>query len=360
MADPAPPSFAPSAAPRAGFAREAGLLYVSDAEPGLSRSRQGNGFRYRDASGKRAGDAKTRRRILDLVIPPAWTDVWICSSSRGHIQATGRDERGRKQYIYHRDWVAVRDETKFADMVGFARTLPSIRRRVARDLRQRGIGRSRVLAAVVQLLDLTLIRVGNERYAEDNGTYGLTTLRSGHVRARGGALVFQFLGKNGKPHQVSVGDRLLTGVVRRCQELPGQRLFQYIDENGERRAVTSDCVNDYLREISGRAITAKDFRTWGATVHAVSALHAAGDARSEAGLRRNIVAAVKTVASALRNTAAVCRKSYIHPAVTAAYAEGRLHRHLKRARPAFRPPARYGLNVNERATIALLKSYGSS
>ncbi len=330
------------------------LAFVSDEKPGYRRRRRGIRFEYLDQDGKPIRDAKVLERIGGLVIPPAWEDVWICASARGHIQATGRDARGRKQYIYHPEWVALRDLNKFGEMLEFARALPAIRRRVSRDLRQHGLGRSRVLAAVVQLLDRTLIRVGNEKYADANGTFGLTTLRSRHLKAGRTSLRFEFPGKNGILHQVTVDDRRLASVVRRCQELPGQDLFQCVEDDGTRHGITSDDVNTYLREITGRDFTAKDFRTWAATVRAACELNLVGCGDSKTATRRNITAAVRKVAAALRNTAAVCRKSYIHPTVFEAYADGTLSAAIA-GRVRVGAPSQYGLSASERAVLAFLR-----
>jgi DNA topoisomerase I len=333
---------------------EAGLRFVADDSPGYSRRRRGSGFEYLDLEGKPIRDPRTLERIRAMVIPPAWSDVWICPSPRCHIQATGRDARGRKQYIYHPDWIAARDLNKFEEMIEFAKALPGIRRRVAREVRARGLGRERVLAAVVQLLDRTLIRVGNEKYAEANGTFGLTTLKSRHLRASGSSLRFEFPGKNSILHKVTVDDRRLAAVVRRCQELPGQDLFQCIGDDGTRHRITSDDVNAYLREITGHDFTAKDFRTWAATVRAACELHLIGCSDTQTGTRRNITAAVRKVAAALRNTAAVCRKSYIHPAVLESYAEGTLAAAMTgRMRVGAR--SQYGLSAGERAVLRFLK-----
>jgi DNA topoisomerase-1 len=333
---------------------EARLSFVSDDKPGFTRRRRGSGFEYLDTEGKPIRDARLLERIGGLVIPPAWSEVWVCPSARGHIQATGRDARGRKQYIYHPEWVALRDLNKFGEMIRFAEALPALRRRVARELRGRGLGRNRVLAAVVQLLDRTLIRVGNEKNAEANGTFGLTTLRSRHLRASGSTLRFEFPGKNGIPHKVTVDDRRLASVVRRCQELPGQDLFQCVDDDGARRSITSGDVNDYLREITGCDFTAKDFRTWAATVRAACELHLIGCSDTATGTRRNLTAAVRKVAAMLRNTAAVCRKSYIHPLVLDSYADGRLADAMTGI-VQVGGRSQSGLSVSERAVLRFLK-----
>jgi DNA topoisomerase-1 len=333
---------------------EARLSFVADDRPGYTRRRRGSGFEHLDLEGRPIGDPRILERIRSLVIPPAWSEVWICASARGHIQATGRDACGRKQYIYHPEWVAMRDLNKFGEMIEFARVLPAIRRRVTRELNGRGLGRSRVLAAVVQLLDRTLIRVGNDKYAEANGTFGLTTLKSRHLRARGSTLQFEFPGKNSILHKVTVDDRRLAAVVRRCQELPGQDLFQCIEPDGARHRITSDDVNAYLREITGRDFTAKDFRTWAATVRAACELHLIGCGDSKTATRRNVTAAVRKVAARLRNTAAVCRKSYIHPLILEAYAAGTLSDAMDGVVRVGRR-SQSGLSASERAVLQFLR-----
>jgi DNA topoisomerase-1 len=318
--------------------RLAGLRYVNDDEPGLVRVRSGAGFRLRRSFGGAVHDKRIRDRVRRLVIPPAWTAVWICADSRGHIQAVGRDARGRKQYIYHPAWREARDRNKFDKLLGFALALPSIRARVARDLTRRTLTKERVLATVVQLLDVTHIRVGNDEYARSNNSFGLTTLRDRHVRVKAGTLEFQFQGKSGKLHKLQLGDRRLARLVKACQDVPGQRLFQYL-EDGTSKPVTSNDVNAYLREISGGDFTAKDFRTWAGTVLAAMALHNL-ESDSSNSTKRNIVAAVREVAARLGNTPTVCRKCYIHPAIVDGYIAGelgpmltpRLSRHRRRVR----------------------------
>jgi len=305
-------------------ARAAGLRYVSDDKPGIRRRRNGRGWTYVDPAGRTIADPAERVRIEALAIPPAWTDVWICPRADGHVQATGRDARGRKQYRYHPDWRAVRDETKFGRMIGFAEALPAIRARVDEDLGRRGMPRQKVLAAVVRLLELTLIRVGNEEYARANESYGLTTLRCDHVDVLGSTIHFRFRGKGGVEHDVGVRDRRVARVVRRCQDLPGEELFEYLDDEGEPRRVSSEDVNDYLREVTGQDFSAKDFRTWGGTVLALFALRRMAAPAGSAEAKKNLVAAVKQVARALRNRPATCRKFYIHPAVLESYLAGEL------------------------------------
>jgi DNA topoisomerase I len=302
-------------------AREAGLRYATDDGAGFTRRRRGRGFSYHDEAGATIRDPDVLARIRAIVIPPAWTDVWICPWPNGHLQATGRDARGRKQHRYHPEFRAVRDEAKFGRLVEFATALPRIRRRVDRDLARPGVPRAKVLAAVVRLLELTLIRVGNDEYSRLNQSFGLTTLRGRHVKVDGTAIRFRFKGKGGAPHEVGLRDRRLAAVIRRCQDMPGQELFEYV-EDGMVHDVTSDDVNDYLRAISGGDFTAKDFRTWSGTVHAYQALCELPKALDERTKKRNVVEAVRRTSTALRNTPAVSRQAYIHPAVLEAYVEG--------------------------------------
>jgi DNA topoisomerase-1 len=305
-------------------ARAVGLRYVSDDRPGITRHRTGRGFTYRDPNGVTIRDAEERKRIAAIAIPPAWTDVWICSNPRGHILATGRDARGRKQYRYHPEWRAARDETKFDRLLAFAGALPHVRSRLADDLALRGLPREKVLAAVVSIIDETLIRVGNEEYARQNGSFGATTLREDHARIVGGELRLSFRGKSGKEHECAVDDPRLTRVVRRCQELPGEQLFGYVDDAGTPRAIDSGDVNDYLREVASEEITVKDFRTWGASVLCHQLLCDAGLASTEAEAKHMVVATIEVVAARLGNTPAVCRASYVHPAVLDGYLDGTL------------------------------------
>jgi DNA topoisomerase-1 len=308
----------------AAAARFAGLRYVSDLRPGIRRRRSGSGFAYTSPTGERIRDPERLRWLRALAIPPAWTDVWISPFTNGHILATGRDKRGRKQYRYHPSWRAVRDEAKYTRMIAFGELLPRIRRRIDRDLARRGMAREKVLAAVVRLLELTLIRVGNEEYARVNASFGLTTLRNRHVRVRGSQVRFRFRGKGGVQHEVGIRDRRLAALIGRLQDLPGQELFEYRDGLGRVHEVTSDDVNAYLRAVASPDISAKDFRTWAATVLAFRALCALDEAASQGEAKRNVVAVVKAVATQLGNTPAVCRKAYIHPAVLDAYVEGTL------------------------------------
>ena len=303
-------------------AKSAGLRYVNDDDPGIKREGSGRNVSYKDPAGRRITGLETLGRIKRLAIPPAWTDVWICPQDNGHIQATGRDDRGRKQYRYHSDWRAVRDENKYERMIAFGKALPRIRQHVARDLRRRGLGREKVLATMVRLLETTLVRVGNEEYARANGSIGLSTMRDHHVAVKQNTLRFQFKGKSGKRHDIELHDPHLADVVRRIQDLPGQELFQYIDDEGSRQDVKSEDVNNYLREIAGEEFSAKDFRTWAGTVLAAIALRQfeAFDTKTQA--KKNLVAAIERVAERLGNTPAVCRKCYIHPVILESYLDG--------------------------------------
>jgi len=301
-----------------------GLRYITNEQPGIGRKRCGQGFRYRTAEGQIIRDRHTLKRISSLVIPPAWEDVWICPLDHGHLQATGRDERGRKQHLYHPRWREVRDQTKYDRVMDFARALPGIRKQLKCDLARQGLCREKILATVVWLLEVSLIRVGNDEYARDNKSYGLTTMKNRHATVRGAKIKFQFHGKSGKEHVVEVEDRRVARIVRACQEFPGQELFQCLDVEGQKRCVDSGDVNDYLREITGRDFTAKDFRTWAGTITAASELRRLGPVDSETEARKNVVVAVKATAQSLGNTSAVCRKSYIHPAIIEAYLNGSL------------------------------------
>lgn len=308
----------------ADSAKSAGLRYVTDAKPGIRRLRHGKSFRYVDAEGHTIHDAKTKSRIKSLVIPPAWNDVWICPIANGHLQATGRDARGRKQSRYHPRWREIRDETKYERLALFGSVLPLIRSRVEEDLAQPGISRDKILATIVRLMETTLIRVGNEEYARGNHSYGLTTMRNKHVAVSGSTVHFEFPGKSGIKHSIDLHDRRLAGIVKRCLDLPGYELFQYVDETGTRHSVDSADINEYLRQIAGDHFTAKDFRTWAGSVLACSALQQTESFASETQAKKNIVAAIKEVARQLGNTPAVCRKCYVHPAVLEHYLEGRI------------------------------------
>jgi DNA topoisomerase-1 len=308
-----------------------GLTYVSDEDPGIRRRRKGDGFSYVGPHGEAVTDEAVLARIRKLVIPPAYEDVWICPDPCGHIQATGRDARGRKQYRYHAEWRASRDESKYARMAAFGRALPGIRARVDADLRRRGLPKAKVLAAVIRLLELTLIRVGNDEYARANKSFGLTTLRDGHVRFHGAEVEFEFKGKSGVRHRTGVRDRRLARLVKACQDIPGQRLFQYLDEDGQRHPVGSADVNAYLHEIAGEAFTAKDFRTWAGTLAAAKALAMQPPPASEREAKAAMALCVKATSGLLGNTPAVCRKAYIHPEVLAAFADKRLPKAFAKA-----------------------------
>jgi DNA topoisomerase-1 len=302
----------------------AGLTYVSDLDPGIRRRKAGLGFNYRDAEGKPVTDEATLDRIRRLAIPPAWTDVWIAPTARGHIQATGRDVKGRKQYRYHDKWRVQRDGGKFDRLIAFGRALPKLRARIEHDLAARGLPRDKVLAAVLRVMEMTLIRVGNEEYAKTNKSFGLTTLRDRHATIGSERAVFEFRGKSGKVRRTGFRDRRLARVVKACQDLPGQRLFQYLDDDGERRVVESADVNAYLREAMGEDFSTKDLRTWAGTVAAARALATLPECADEGGAKHNINTCVKAVAGVLGNTPAVCRSAYIHPAVLDAYQAGKL------------------------------------
>lgn len=295
---------------------------MSDRQPGLHRLRRGKGFSYVDTSGKPVRDDATLTRIRSLVIPPAWTDVWICASAQGHLQATGRDARGRKQSRYHPRWREVRDETKYERMSEFARALPKLRRRVAVDIRKPGLPREKVLATIIRLMEETFIRVGNEEYAKTNKSYGLTTLRNRHVAVHGAKVHFEFQGKSGVKHAIDLHDRQLAKIIRACVDLPGYELFQYLDDEGNRHSIDSSDVNDYLRDTTGGHFTAKDFRTWAGSVLACEMLAAIGPFASPTEAKKNVVAAIRQVADRLGNTPSVCRKCYVHPAVLEAYLGG--------------------------------------
>lgn len=301
-----------------------GLTWCSDERPGFRRTPAGDGFRYHDQQGRRVTDETVLERIRMLAVPPAWTDVWICPRASGHIQATGRDIKGRKQYRYHPDWQAHAAETKFERLPDFARALPKLRKRVEADLSRRGVSREKVLATAVRLLELTLIRVGNAQYAKQNRSYGLTTLHKRHLEVDGAALTFAFKGKSGVEHEVRVRDRRLATMVRNLRELPGQQLFKYRDANGDLCVVTSDDVNAYIREAMGEQFSAKDFRTWAGTVSAARALREVDPPTSPTEAKRRITVCVKAVAGLLGNTPTVCRTSYVHPRVFDLFEDGRL------------------------------------
>ena len=333
----------------------AGLRHSSDDRPGITRRRSGKGFTYRDPDGKVIRDEETLARIRTIVIPPAWTDVWICPSPNGHLQATGRDARGRKQYRYHPRFRARRETAKFERLIAFAKALPAIREQVERDLARPGLAREKVIAAVVRLLELTLIRVGNDEYARLNRSFGLTTLRDRHARIDGTSITFRFRGKSGQQHEVGLRDRRLASVVKRCRDLPGQELFQYVDDEGRPQDIASDDVNAYLATIAP-GVTAKDFRTWAGTVLAFRALRAIGKGTTEREKQRNIAAAIQATADGLGNTPAVARSAYVHPAVVDAYLDGRIRAALVEAAEETDEPPGATDPDEERAVVALLRA----
>ncbi len=339
-------------------AREAGLRYVTDTMPGIRRERTGETFRYTGPDGKPVTVAATLRRIASLAVPPAWTDVWICASPRGHIQATGRDAKRRKVYRYHKRWREVRAATKYHRMVAFGEALPSIRQRVDQDLTRRGLPREKVLASVVRLLEMTHIRVGNEEYVRENGSFGLTTLRNQHIDISGSTLRFQFRGKSGKHHVVDIQDPRLARIIRRCQDIPGHELFQYL-EGDEHHTIESDDVNNYLRSISGQDFTAKEFRTWAGTILAARAMAEMGIPESGTHGKKNVAHAVKSVASQLGNTPTVCRTSYIHPAIIDAYLDGSLRRNWNSMDEEALAVMFPELNRDELLVLSLLRNAGN-
>jgi DNA topoisomerase-1 len=337
-------------------AREAGLRYVDPSHPGIRRIRRGRGFVYVDADGKRITNERTLSRIRAVVIPPAWTNVWISPAANGHIQAVGRDARGRLQYRYHPLWAQTRDATKYARTLAFARALPRLRRRVGRDLRRSGLPREKVVAAAILLLDQTLARVGNEAYARTNRSFGVTTLRDRHARVRGSELKLMYRGKGGRQYSVGVRDKRLARIVRACQELPGQRLFQYLDEDGNIQGIDSGDINVYLREVMGDDFSAKDFRTWAGTVLAAGALREVGPMRN---VRAGLNSAVGEVARDLGNTATVCRNCYIHPRIIESYLDGSLARAAEQASTGNATAAVRGLHADEQMVLALLSRRAS-
>jgi DNA topoisomerase-1 len=340
-------------------AQAAGLRYVSDIMPGIRRKKAGKGFTYVGTDGKTIRDAKELARIRSLAVPPAYTDVWICPTPNGHIQATGRDARGRKQYRYHPKWREVRDETKFGRMLAFSEVLPRIRRRVEKDLARSALPRQKILATVVRLLECTRIRVGNEEYSRANRSFGLTTLQDRHVEVSGSKLRFEFRGKSGKVHSVSLSDRRLARIVHRCQALPGEDLFQYVDDEGVRQTIGSGDVNDYIREISGEEFTAKDFRTWAGTILAVAALTEGGAWTSQRQAKSNVLRAIDQVAEQLNNTRAICRKYYVHPAVFETYLAGTMLETLQNGtkEAAKKYAATKDLSPEEVAVVRLLRHH---
>lgn len=340
--------------PRASAAA-AGLRYVSDQRPGITRIRDGSRFIYRDHLGNEITDSEELIRIKSLAIPPAWENVWICPRANGHLQATGRDAKDRKQYRYHPKWRNVRDEVKFGHVLAFAEALPKIRSVTEKDLAAPGLARNKILATVVRLLEVSLIRIGNEEYAKENRSFGLSTMRNRHAQVNGSTIRFAFRGKSGVKHSIKVSDRRLARIVQKCQDLPGQHLFQYLDEEGTPKEIESEDVNAYLESISGQPFTAKDFRTWAATVLAAIALEKLEEVDSKSGAKKNVVAAIEAVSGMLGNTASICRKCYVHPSIINSYLEGTLVKNLRQ-----RADAEIAQNIEnfkpvEAAVLALLR-----
>ena len=346
----AAPHTIPNADPPAA-AKAAGLRYVHDTTPGIRRD---NG-KFFDAGGDPVTDAATLARVKALVIPPAWTDVWICPQANGHLQATGRDARGRKQYRYHAKWRTVRDDVKYERMLNFGNALPAIRAEVDRALKLPGLPREKVLATIVYLLEATMMRIGNEEYARTNKSFGLTTLRGRHVKVDGSAIAFHFRGKSGVFHDIELHDKRLAKIIARTRELPGQELFQYLDKEGERHSIDSSDVNDYLRAITGEEYTAKDFRTWSGTVLAALALQEFEKFDTEAQAKKNIVRAIESVAAKLGNTPSICRKCYVHPAVLEAYLEGSVLAALRTTSEQALVKDLHALTPEEAAVLAMLQ-----
>ncbi len=333
-----------------------GLRYVSDDQPGIQRQRTDDGFRYSDPLGKPLRKEAEIKRIESLGIPPAWEDVWICPIANGHLQATGRDAKGRKQYRYHAQWRQLRDQTKFTRMIAFSEALPQLRERIEHDLSLPGLPRDKVLATVVRLMELTRIRVGNEEYAKTNKSFGLTTMRDRHVDVSGATIHFHFRGKSGVEHDIAVSDRRLARIVKRCQDIPGQELFQYIDDDGQRQTIDSGDINTYLREITGQDFTAKDFRTWAGTVQAALELHEIGKCETATATKKAIVQAIKAVAQNLGNRPATCRKYYVHPAVLEAYQAGDLTQIMaKQVAAGEEDTSTTCLRCEEQVVVTLLK-----
>jgi DNA topoisomerase-1 len=336
-------------------AKQIGLRYIADNIAGITRRPHGDGFRYIDADGKAVTNEVTLARIKSLAIPPAWTDVWICPWDNGHLQATGRDAKKRKQYRYHPRWRSVRDEAKYERMISFGQALPGIRKEVDKALKLPGLPREKVLATIVYLLQATMMRIGNEEYARQNKSFGLTTLRDRHVRIDGSEVEFRFRGKSGVNHTIKVDDPRLARIIRKTRDLPGQDLFQYVDDDGEQRTIGSSDVNDYLRSITGEDYTAKDFRTWSGTVLAALALQEYEKFDSEAQAKKNVVRAIESVAEKLGNTPSICRKCYVHPAVIESYLDGTmLHALQQRARDELKTDL-HALGPEEAAVVALLQ-----
>ena len=332
-----------------------GLRHVSDESAGITRKRRASSFAFYNKENKLIKDPAELKRIGSLAIPPAWNNVWICPRANGHLQATGFDAKGRKQYLYHPNWRTVRDEAKYERLISFAQALPRIRARVDNAMQLPGLSREKVLATLIKLLEVSLIRVGNEEYAKTNKSFGLTTMRNRHADIAGSMIRFQFLGKGGKRHTVQISDRRLATIVRKCQDLPGQRLFEYLDENGKPTAVGSEDVNDYLNTICGQPFTAKDFRTWAGTVLAATALGKMEEVDSKAKAKKNVVTAIEAVARMLGNTAAICRRCYIHPAITTRYMDGTLARSLRVKADSEIADHLPELKPEEAAVLALLR-----
>lgn len=335
--------------------KEAHLKFSTDAKPGYTRQPSGKNFKYFNTDGVQIKDPAVIDRIEALVIPPAWTKVWICPDANGYLQATGRDDRGRKQYRYHANWSLAAQEEKFSHMLEFGKVLPKIRRRVAADMRRRGLPRERVLATIVWLLEKTLIRVGNEEYAKENKSYGLTTLRRRHVRIKGKQIMFEFKGKSGVQHKVGINNQKVAEVIRKCQELPGQELFEYVDVEGQKQTINSEDVNEYLQQISNYNITAKDFRTWAATNMAAKLLDECGTCEDQVIIKKTVTETVVSVSSHLRNRPNTCRKYYIHPFIFKAYAEGIIiSNHEGKSRAKYTKSAL--LNDCEKQVLTMLQS----
>lgn len=346
------PKVGPFAAPLES-AKAASLHHVNDDTPGITRRTAGKGFSYRDPDGKPVKAAETLARIKSLVIPPAWTNVWICADADGHLQATGRDARGRKQYRYHPQWSRVRDETKYGRAALFGESLPGIRKQVDTDLHKQGLSRERVLATIVRLLERTFIRIGNTEYAKSNKSFGLTTLQDRHVQIAGANVVFKFRGKSGKSHEVRLTDKKLAQLIKRCRDVPGQDLFQYFDESGIRHPLRSNDVNEYLRSIAESEFTAKDFRTWAGTLLAADALRSAHDAAKKF-TKSTATEAVQAVAAQLGNTPAVCKKCYIHPAILKAFDDESLRQRF--VKESAKKKRITGLTREESALLRFLKT----
>ncbi|MEW6493417.1 MAG: DNA topoisomerase IB [Cyanobacteriota bacterium] len=336
-------------------AKTAGLRYVTDDSPGICRQRRGKGFSYIGVDGKRLTDKSEIKRIDSLVIPPAWNDVWICPIANGHLQATGRDAKGRKQYRYHPHWCTVRSQTKFNRMIPFSAALPVIREQINRDLAHKGLPREKVLATAVRLLETTHIRIGNAEYAQENKTFGLTTLRNRHVDVTSTTIHFHFKGKSGVKHDIELRDRKLARIIKRCQDIPGYELFQYVDNEGQRHSISSEDVNNYLREITGEDFTAKDFRTWAGTVLAARELKQMPPFESQTQAKKNVAQAIKAVAKELGNKPATSRKYYVHPAIIDAYLEGTLGEMLEEYSNSTSDDSPYNLSSEERAVVAILE-----